>query len=537
MSALSSFARRLSLPLVLALCATPIAGCSTTDDSSDIDQDYGDPSYPPWDGDDDGAGEEPEEGDGGDSGGPDDGGSEPDELPPAPDEEGQPPQMEQPDSCDAESDVSLFISPDDSNSMSSPVQAREAALSDWGSVQSVAIRTWEFFNYYSFGYPAATEPGELAVSSAMTSDAGTDSTDYVLQIGVSSQMLAASERAPINVTLVLDTSGSMAGRSMDMLRESCRAIASSLREGDTVSMVTWNTDNAVILGGLSVEGQDDPILLAAIDDLEPGGGTDLYSGLAAGYELAEQVYDADRINRIVLMSDGGANAGITEIDLIAEHAGTNDEDGIYMVGVGVGDALTYNDQLMDAVTDAGKGASVFIANDGDAWSIFDDNFISTMGVAARNVQVRLDLPPGFEIVSTSAEEVSADVNEVEPQHLAPNDAMVFHQTIRTCAPELVDADTPLTISVHYLDALTFEARQTETTVTFGELLAADTAPLLKGSAVFTYAESLKTYKKSDPEGRMASVGEAFEALERAEAALPGDPELAEIRSVLEALTQ
>ena len=142
---------------------------------------------------------------------------------------------------------------------------------------------------------------------------------------------------------------------------------------------------------------------------------------------------------------------------------------------------------------------------------------------------------GFEIVSTSAEEVSLDAAEVEPQHLAPNDAMVFHQRIRTCAPELIDAQSTVTVTVSYLDALSFEPEQVQLSRPLLELLEADQAPLLKGAAVFAYAEGLKAYKQADLGGRSATMSGALAALERAEAVLPDDPELAEIRAVLEAL--
>jgi len=535
MSAASSFVRRASLPLTFVALLASGAGCSSAGDALEIDQGYGPGHGLP--GENEGESEQEDDaepGGAGDDGGGDEGGGM-DDAPPAPDDQGVD-NASDPQACDAQADVTLYLSPDDSNSMSSPVQAREAALGDWASVQSIAIRTWEFFNYYHFGYPEA-QPGTVAVHpSLLPSPLGTKG-EYLLQLGISSERLTPQTRPPVNVTLVLDTSGSMAGRPMDMLRESCRAIASSLREGDTVSMVTWNTENAVVLGGLHVDGPDDPTLLSTIDALEHGGGTDLNGGLQAGYALAEQVYDADAINRVVLVSDGGANAGVTDIDLIAEHAGHHDEDGIYLVGVGVGDALGYHDHLMDAVTDTGKGASVFIASADEAWSTFGDGFISTMGVAARDVQVQLDLPPGFEVVSTSAEELSTDASEVEPQHLAPNDAMVFHQRIRTCAPELFDPSATVTVTVRYLDALTFDAREVVSEATFEQLLAADPTPLLKGAAVFAYAESLKAYKHADHDGRGATTNGAFEALEAAEAALPADPELAEIRGVLETLAQ
>jgi Ca-activated chloride channel family protein len=436
----------------------------------------------------------------------------------------------EPTECDATEEVTLYLSPDDSNSMSSAVQAREAVLDGFGSLSSVSIRPWEFMNYYVFDYPAA-EAGGVRVVSSMMVPAGAGEGEYTLQIAVTSEHIAPEERAPLNITLVLDTSGSMEGHPMDMLVATCRAIAGSLNEGDILSMVTWDTQNQEILGGHVVHGPNDPALLAAIDTLEAGGGTDLHAGLTAGYALAQEHYDKSRINRVVLVSDGGANVGVTDIDLIAARAEGNDSEGIYMVGVGVGSSETYQDDLMDAVTDAGKGASVFINDAAEAQRIFGYRFISTLDVAARDVSVQLDMPPGFSVVRFSGEEISTDPEEVEPQHLAPNDTMVFHQQIETCAPELVQDDTTITVSVRYEDATTFQSQELRTEVSFAELLQVEDRLLLKGAAVFAYAEVLKAWSGGSAEGKE----EAFAALERAQAAAPEDPDLAEIREVLEAL--
>ena len=73
------------------------------------------------------------------------------------------------------------------------------------------------------------------------------------------------------------------------------------------------------------------------------------------------------LNRLVLISDGGANAGVTDIEIIAENAAYGGSDGIYLVGVGVDKNSNYNDELMDDVTDAGKGASVFLPDEDEIW--------------------------------------------------------------------------------------------------------------------------------------------------------------------------
>src|SRR5690606_738019 len=304
--------------------------------------------------------------------------------------------------CDDQQPTLLYLSPDDSNSMSSPAQIRDRVLGGSPYIQDIAIRPWEFMNFYSWDYPAAA-PGELALTTALAAVPGTDPEHprWALQIAVTSEAMAASERPPMNVTLVLDTSGSMSGKSIDLLKATSEAIAGSLRTGDTVSMVEWDTQNTWSLANHPVSGPDDQKLLRAIRRLDANGGTNLYGGLSSGYQLANKTWNPQAINRLVLISDGGANAGITDIDPISQNATRGGDDGIYLVGVGVGDASSYHDQLMDAVTDAGKGASVFIGSEVDAEQMFGQRFLEIMGVAARDVRVELTMPPGFDLVSFS----------------------------------------------------------------------------------------------------------------------------------------
>ena len=517
-----------SSPFLFALCTT---GCFAATDSG---AGYGDDGYL-----EDDAGSDAgmvSQGDDAADDGDDDGADDADDAGDADDaapETGDDGQDTEPEpACNDADDVTLFLSPDDSNSMSSPVQAREGLLSEWGSISGVAIRPWEFLNYYRFAYPPA-EPGTVAVHAAMMIEPTDAGDEYVLQIGVASEAMTNDERPPMSLTFVLDTSGSMAGHSLDMMKASCRQIAAHLREGDVVSMVTWNTENNVVLSSLAVSGPNDTELLAAIDALEANGATDLHGGLVAGYQLAAASHRDGVVSRVLLVSDGGANVGITDEEIIAEHAGDQGSDGIYLVGVGVGDSASYNDLLMDRVTDVGKGASVFVPSAEEAELVFGERFVSTMAIAARDVQVRLELPPGFEIVRFSGEEFSTDPAEIEPQHLAPDDAMVFHQRLQTCAPEAIADDTPITISVRYQDAITFEPREVALESSFAELLAADRSLLLEGAAVFEYATALQaTREEADA---TAAIAQARAALERASAVQPDDPDLAEIADVLAAM--
>jgi Ca-activated chloride channel family protein len=397
--------------------------------------------------------------------------------------------------CLDHEDPALWLSPDDSNSMASPVLVREALVGS-GSISTVPVRPWEFFNYASWDYPAA-ESGELALHAAVVPTSAPDT--WRLQIGLASEHVEEASRDPMNLVFSVDTSGSMTGGPLGLVQDTLYEISSHLRAGDVVSLVTWNTDQTVVLANHAVTGSDDGTLRDAIGDLEAGGSTNLFRGLNDGYDLALESYDTRMTNRVILLSDGGANAGQTDIDLIAEHAGEEGEDGIYLVGVGVGEGFGYHDDLMDAVTDAGKGANVYISDLAEIDRVFGDRFLSTMEVAAREVEVELRLPPGFQIVAWSGEELSADRAEVEPQNIAPNDAMVFHQVIRRCAPVAPADDTPITITAHYKDAVTWEARTTHLDTTWGALVAADRAPVDKGAAILATTDAVRA-RRGEPIG-------------------------------------
>jgi Ca-activated chloride channel family protein len=381
-----------------------------------------------------------------------------------------------------------FLSADDSNSQSSPVLVR-SYIENGYPVPPGIIRIWEFLNYYDFTYTPPPPTQTLSISQQFRPydmDAGL----YALQIGVQARHHLQNERRQLSVTLVLDTSGSMGGAPIDLLKDVCTAIAGSLIEGDRVSMVTWNTSQSIVLSSHEVTGPDDPTLIGAINSLNSGGGTDLHAGLITGYNLAEENFIEDGLNRVVLISDGGANAGITDEEIIGGAAQGAEGEAIYMVGVGVDDGPGYNDKLMDTVTDWGKGASLFVDSTAEAEKMFGERFLATMEVAALDVQVRMTLPPGFEMYEYFGEEYSESPDEVEPQHLAPNDAMVYQQLLETSTPNEVYADYTIDLSATFVDAWTGVPGAVGTSSTLQELVDSPCPELRKGDSIIVYAQTL-----------------------------------------------
>jgi hypothetical protein len=425
----------------------------------------------------------------------------------------------------------LYLSADDSNSQASPAIARwmigEGRIVPWS-----VVRVWEFLNYYDMNYRAVSaRPAVSAQLRAVDYEGGL----YALQIGVVGGHMSAGERPPMNLTFVMDTSGSMAGSPIELEREVLRAVASRLEAGDVVSAVEWDDERSIRLDSYAVAEPSDPVILSMIASLRVGGGTDLHAGLVTGYGLAQRNFREGWLNRVVLISDGQANVGVTDVDIIAGAADDSEGEGIYLVGVGVG--VGYNDTLMDEVTDAGKGAYLFVDSPEEARAMFDGRFLENLEISARDVQVELVLPGVFRMEAFYGEEYSTVPEEVDPQHLAPDDAMVFHQLLRAEDPRRVYADDTLTVNVTYSASLSGPRRTVSTTSTLQGLVKGPCAQMRKADAVVVYAQALMRISVLIEEGRpglaLDVCDAALDIVEGSARALD-DGELFDIAALLEA---
>ena len=286
------------------------------------------------------------------------------------------PATDRPEECPgADEPVVLYMSNDDSNSQASPMVARHLINSGY-RVDSSVIRIHEFLNYSDLNHGLPTDAAVALDASCVKS---TPRATTGLLLAVKGQRQLPEQRPPLNLVLSVDTSGSMSGVPMQNLKNVVAAVASQLREGDVVSVVSWSGSTDVILSGHYVTPGDSTLSDIAAS-LEAGGGTDLNGGLVRAYQLANDHRILNGINRVIIISDGGANLGVTSADLIGQNAANADADGILLVGVGVSDAGYYSDTLMDEMTDAGKGAYVYVDTAEEAAAQFadPDRFLSNL---------------------------------------------------------------------------------------------------------------------------------------------------------------
>jgi Ca-activated chloride channel family protein len=215
----------------------------------------------------------------------------------------------------------------------------------------------------------------------------------------------------------------MAGDSIRFTRDALRAIVGHMKAGDKLTLVTFSTMAQTIFSNLDVEANRGEIMIA-ISGLQPSGSTNMLAGLELTYDWAQRNYDTEMLNRVILFGDGASNVGNNKIASYENLTRINGQEGIYLTGVGVGNY--YDFERMDRLTDAGKGAHLFLPNSEEVGLIFGEYFIKLIEVAADSIEIVMKLPAGTVLETFSGEEVSTNPEEkVQNIILAAGDDMTF----------------------------------------------------------------------------------------------------------------
>jgi Ca-activated chloride channel family protein len=135
--------------------------------------------------------------------------------------------------------------------------------------------------------------------------------------------------------------------------------------------------------------RDRGTILDAIDRLQPGGSTNLESGLRTGYDLASEAFRSDGINRVILASDGVANVGVTDPDQLSQMIRGDADRGINLVTVGFGMG-NFNDVTMEQLADQGDGFYAYVDTDDEAERLFEDELTSTLLTIAKDAKIQVE---------------------------------------------------------------------------------------------------------------------------------------------------
>lgn len=269
----------------------------------------------------------------------------------------------------------------------------------------------EFVNYYRhrLALPKADESvamdtrwGNNTVSNAQP--------EAVLQVGFTTASVNdRTDLRPLNLVLVIDRSGSMqAEDKMSRVKQSLLTMVTHLRPADVISIVVFDNNAQVLLPAQKLG--DGLAVKNAIKQIEPGGSTNIHSGLMLGYGEARKNFNAEATNRVILLTDGIANTGVTNPQQIVRESKTYNDEGIDLSTIGVG--LDLDKDLLSQLAKGGRGLFHFVADSQDIEKVFVKELQSLISPVARRVQLEINYHPDLELEKFYGYEPQYSTNRV-----------------------------------------------------------------------------------------------------------------------------
>jgi Ca-activated chloride channel family protein len=202
------------------------------------------------------------------------------------------------------------------------------------------------------------------------------------------------QRPALNLALVIDRSGSMAGSKLSYARKAARFLAGELSERDRLAIVTFDSEVKVLVPSQAVR---DPLLfISAINTIDAGGCTALFDGwLAGATEVASQL-DPQGLNRVLLLSDGQANDGLTDHQQIAARVEGLTQRGISTSAFGLGRG--FDEDLMGAMAGAGDGTLAQIESPQQLADLYASELQGLASTVGRKVSLGIRARHGAELV-------------------------------------------------------------------------------------------------------------------------------------------
>ena len=204
------------------------------------------------------------------------------------------------------------------------------------------------------------------------------------------------KRAPMNLAVVLDRSGSMQGAKFEKAKQGACVAIDKLADDDFFSLVMFDNDTEVLLPPEKVGGERNrEALKSRIDRVRTGGGTAIHAGVTLGAKQVRRNLDREFVNRIVLLSDGLANVGPSKPGDLASLGSELRREGISVTTIGLGD--DYNEDLMTALAEASNANYYYVRDAEKLPGIFAEELGAARTLVARGVTIRITVPDGVRI--------------------------------------------------------------------------------------------------------------------------------------------
>lgn len=269
-------------------------------------------------------------------------------------------------------------------------------LNDGSLPPADAVRVEELINYFSYDFSHAQKQANapFLVSTEMVK-APWHPTNNIIKVGIKAEDPIASnkQQPPANLVFLVDVSGSMsAPNKLQLAKSSLKMLTKQLRAEDTITLITYAGNTEVVLPPTS--GKDTQKIINAIENLNASGSTNGEAAIKLAYQQAEANFKKKGINRILMLTDGDFNVGVSSVDDMLDIIRNNRDKGISLSTLGFGQG-NYNDHMMEQVADNGNGNYSYIDSLSEAKKVLIDEMSATFNTIAKDVKIQLEFNPAI----------------------------------------------------------------------------------------------------------------------------------------------
>jgi Ca-activated chloride channel family protein len=254
-----------------------------------------------------------------------------------------------------------------------------------------AVRVEEFVNYFDYEYPLPGDSGTPFLVNTEIAPSPWNPNTHLLRIGIQGYKVPKQQLPASNLVFLVDVSGSMQSPDkLPLLRQSLSMLTHELDGNDCISLVVYAGASGVVLNPTS--GSNKATILAALQQLEAGGRTNGAAGIRLAYQLAQQNFRPDGVNRVILATDGDFNVGLASTNELIDLIQRKREAGIALTTLGFGTG-NYNDHLLEQLADEGNGNYAYIDRLSEARKVLAEELTATLMTIAKDVKIQVEFNP------------------------------------------------------------------------------------------------------------------------------------------------
>jgi Ca-activated chloride channel family protein len=307
-----------------------------------------------------------------------------------------------------------------------------------------SIRVEELINYFPYDWKGPEDGSTPFNTTVSIMPTPWNEHSRLMHVAIKGYDVKPVERPKANLVFLIDVSGSMEEPDkLPLLQSAFRLLVGKLQPDDTVSIVTYAGDAGTVL--TPTKASERGKILAAIDDLRPGGSTAGEAGIREAYRLAEQSFVKGGVNRVMLATDGDFNVGQSDDAELKRLIEEQRKSGVFLSVFGFGRG-NLNDQMMQTIAQNGNGTAAYIDTLAEAEKVLVQEAGSTLFPIATDVKIQVEFNPakvseyrliGYETRALNREDFNndrVDAGEIGSGH----SITAIYEITPKGAPQMVD---------------------------------------------------------------------------------------------------